>query len=272
MLPILKYAGGKRKELENFRHLIPSDFDTYIEPFCGGGAVFFDLEPKKAIINDINSRLVSFYITVARAYPRLHQELEILQRIYMEDSNNGEPNIAKRSNLYYFMRDIFNGIEKSGYLDATVYYFINKTTYSGLTRYNSKGEFNVPFGKYKRFSISSLTQEHSELLSNTKILNTDFEEVLALAKSDDFIFLDPPYDCVFSQYGNIANDFSEDEHRRLAGDFKNLSCRALLVIGKTPLTEELYANYIVDEYPIKYAVNIKNRIKGDATHIVVANY
>ena len=86
-----------------------------------------------------------------------------------------------------------------------------------------------------------------------------------MAKKDDFMFLDPPYDCVFNDYGNIdmMNGFNEDEHRRLAKDFKNLKCKALMIIGKTPLTMELYGDYVFDEYYKNYAVNIKNRFNND---------
>ena len=95
-----------------------------------------------------------------------------------------------------------------------------------------------------------------------------------MAEADDFIFLDPPYDCVFNDYGNIdmMNGFDEAEHRRLAADFRNLPCRALMIIGKTPLTEELYGEYIFDEYYKNYSVNIKNRFNNDKMHIIVKNY
>ena len=95
-----------------------------------------------------------------------------------------------------------------------------------------------------------------------------------MTKDNDFVFLDPPYDCVFSDYGNeeYKNGFNDDSHRKLAQDFKNLSCKTLMVIGKTSLTEELYRNMIVDEYAKKYAVNIRNRFKASANHILIANY
>lgn len=95
-----------------------------------------------------------------------------------------------------------------------------------------------------------------------------------MTKSNDFVFLDPPYDCVFSDYGNkeYKDGFNDDSHRKLAQDFKNLGCKALMVIGKTSLTEKLYGNMIVDEYAKKYAVNIRNRFKVAANHILVANY
>jgi DNA adenine methylase len=95
-----------------------------------------------------------------------------------------------------------------------------------------------------------------------------------LAEKNDFIFLDPPYDSVFNDYGNtnLPNGFDEIEHQRLAVEFKKLSCRALMVVGKTPLTLALYGDYICDEYHKNYAVNIRNRFNSNSTHIVVKNY
>lgn len=153
-------------------------------------------------------------------------------------------------------------------------FFINKTAYSGMIRYNAKGEYNVPFGRYKNFNTKLITEEHYELLKRTKIYNYDYSEIFNMAGNDDFIFLDPPYDCVFSDYGNetYRDGFGEDEHRRLANDFANLPCKSLLVIGKTALTEELYGKCIVEEYDKSYAVNIRNRFKSDAKHIIVTNY
>ena len=169
---------------------------------------------------------------------------------------------------------MFNGLSEKKYSDALLYYFINKTAYSGMIRYNSKGEFNVPYGRYKHLNTSLVTKEHSELLKNAEIFNSDYKNIFDMAKSDDFIFLDPPYDCVFSDYGNAEykDGFNDDAHRKLAQDFKNLPCKALLVIGRTSLTEELYGNQIIDEYEKSYAVNIRNRFKAAATHILVANY
>jgi DNA adenine methylase len=93
-----------------------------------------------------------------------------------------------------------------------------------------------------------------------------------MATPNDIMFLDPPYDCIFNSYGNLEKDFDDDEQRRLAEDFKNLNTRALMVIAKTPLTEELYKKYIIDEYDKNYSVNIKNRFKSEAKHIIIKNY
>lgn len=173
--------------------------------------------------------------------------------------------------LYYHLRDMYNGLTPSTYLDGTLYYFI-KTAYYGMIRYNAQGQYNVPFGRYKHFRVNNILPQHSTSLQNAQILQTDFENIFALANANDFMFLDPPYDCIFHDYGNMTTNFGEDEHRRLASAIQNVNCRILMVIGRTPLTEELYAGHIVSEYPVRYSVNIRNRFDTDTTHIVVTNY
>ena len=283
MKPMIKYRGGKSKEISHFINHMPSEYNRYIEPFFGGGALYFYLEPQKAIINDVNTRLYCFYKQIKEEFPTVIKQLEELQKIY--DKNQNEYEELKKKNpkdrvenknevLYYKLRNMFNHKIECEYLDAVVYFFINKTAYSGMIRYNANGEYNVPFGRYKNFNTKLITDKHYELLKRTDIFNYDYSKIFEMADNSDFIFLDPPYDCVFSDYGNenYKNGFGEDEHRRLANDFVNLPCKALLVIGKTQLTEELYGKYIVEEYDKSYAVNIRNRFKADAKHIIVTNY
>lgn len=282
MKPIIKYRGGKSKEINNFIEFIPNQYDRYIEPFAGGAALFFYLAPNAALINDINSRLVNFYSAVRENFDSLKAELTRLELTYrsnqmeyeqikMKDKSRHVEN--KNEALYYLLRDMYNGIVEKKYLDATLYYFINKTSYSGMLRFNSKGEFNVPFGRYKNFNTQLVSEEHSELLKRTEITNEDYSEIFNRCTVNDFVFLDPPYDCIFTDYGNIEqNGFTEDNHRRLAQDFRNLESRSLMVIGKTPLTEELYRPFIRAEYSKTYAVNIRNRFKSESTHLVVTNF
>ena len=282
MNPVIKYRGGKSREIPKFIQYIPDSFSRYIEPFFGGGAVFFYLEPDAAIINDANSRLMDFYRQLRDDYPSMRKQLSELQVEYEINQKeykkrkaiNPEERIPnKNEDLYYKMRDIFNHPDGS-YLDGVVYFFINKTAYSGMIRYNSNGEYNVPFGRYPNFNTRLVTEGHSKLLQNAELYTGDYKKIFDMVENDDFIFLDPPYDCVFNDYGNIdmMNGFDETEHRRLAEDFKNLNCRALMIIGKTKLTEELYKGYIFDEYYKNYAVNIKNRFNNDKMHIIVKNY
>lgn len=283
MKPLVKYRGGKSKEILNLEKHIPQFNGRYIEPFFGGGAMFFYLEPKKAIINDINSKLMEFYKGVKTNFETLQRELSDIERTYRINRKKFEELKAKtpteRVNdeneaLYYQIRDMFNDLVEKKYSDALLYFFINKTAYSGMIRYNSKGEFNVPYGRYANLNTSLATKAHSKLLSNTEIYNLDYKDIFEMAEEDDFMFLDPPYDCVFSDYGNAEHKdgFNEKNHTELANTYKKLKCKALMVIGRTPLTEKLYGDMIVDEYGKSYAVNIRNRFKSEASHILISNY
>lgn len=280
---MIKYRGGKSKEIPHIMGHIPRFAGRYIEPFFGGGALFFHLEPEQAIINDINPKLIGFYRGVRDDYNHLRRELDEIERQYTNNRKDFDtlkalyPNERvedKNEELYYRLRDMFNETTDKQYSDALLYYYINKTAYSGMIRYNARGEFNVPFGRYRHLNTQSVSPAHSQLLQRADIFNTDYSEIFKMCEADDFVFLDPPYDCVFSDYGNeeYRNGFNENNHRRLASDFANLPCKALMVIGGTPLTKELYKRYIIDEYEKSYAVNIRNRFKSAARHIVVANY
>lgn len=282
MRPILKYRGGKAGEISRFLSHIPHDFDRYIEPFFGGGALFFYLEPRQALINDTNSKLMAFYRQLRDDYPLMRKQLDALQEIY--ESNQEEFRKLKNSypdqripnaneELYYRMRHLYN-YPDGGLSEGVLYFFINKTAYSGMIRHNRRGEYNVPFGRYASFNTRLITQGHSDLLQRAELFNLDYREIFAMAKEDDFLFLDPPYDCVFNDYGNLekSSGFDEAAQRRLAADFKELPCRALMIIGKTPLTQELYGSFAVDEYAKSYTVNIKNRFNSDNVHMIVKNY
>mgnify|MGYP004542523087 CR=1 FL=1 len=283
MKPIIKYRGGKSKEIPQILPYIPQFTGRYIEPFFGGGALFFYLEPRNAIINDINKNLIAFYEDVKYNYPKIKEELSAIEITYKKNRNAFDEMKALKPNarvndanekLYYKIRDMYNELCDREISFGTIYYFINKTAYSGMIRYNSNGHFNVPYGRYKNFNTSLLTEAHHNLLENAEIFNCSYENIFAMAKEDDFIFLDPPYDCVFSDYGNenMKDGFGEERHRKLAKDFRELKCKALMVIGKTELTEELYGDLVVAEYEKSYAVNIRNRFKSESQHILVTNY
>lgn len=283
MKPMIKYRGGKSKEIPHIMEHIPNFNGRYIEPFLGGGAVFFHIEPEQAIINDINTPLMDFYRGVRDDYQNLRQELDEIEAIY--NKNRAEFEALKalhpdervedhNEELYYKIRNMYNKLAEKKYSDALLYYFINKTAYSGMIRYNVRGEFNVPFGRYKNINTKLVTKQHSKLLQKSELFNTDYSEIFNMSQPGDFIFLDPPYDCIFSDYGNekYRDGFNEDNHRQLAQDFRNLGCMAMMVIGRTPLIEELYNGMIVDDYGKQYSVNIRNRFKSVANHIVVTNY
>lgn len=283
MKPLIKYRGGKSKEILHIIKHIPQFSGRYIEPFFGGGAMFFHLEPKKAIINDINTKLMAFYLGVKNNFQTLKTELSEIEKQYAINRNKFEELKSKtpdkrvddgNESLYYQIRDMFNELTDKKFSDALLYFFINKTAYSGMIRYNAKGEFNVPYGRYANLNTSLVTKAHNKLLGSTEIYNLDYSGIFNMAEEDDFMFLDPPYDCVFSDYGNAEykDGFNEKNHIELANSYKNLKCKALMVIGRTPLTEKLYGDMIVDEYGKSYAVNIRNRFKSSATHILISNY
>ena len=163
MKPLVKYRGGKSKEIPHLIKHIPKYNGRYIEPFFGGGALFFHLEPKRAIINDINSKLISFYLGVKNDFDTLKEELTELERVYTINRRNFEELKSKTPDkrvddnnepLYYQIRDMFNELTEKKYSDALLYFFINKTSYSGMIRYNAKGEFNVPYGRYANLNTS----------------------------------------------------------------------------------------------------------------------
>ena len=224
MNPVLKYRGGKSREIPRFLCHIPDDFHRYLEPFFGGGSVYFYLEPDRAILGDINERLMTFYRHLRDHYPLMRRQLDALQKQY--ESNQAayrqlkEERPAERvpnanEDLYYHMRNLFNHPDGS-YLDGVLYFFINKTAYSGMIRYNKNGEYNVPFGRYPHLNTQLVTQRHSDLLQGAELFCADYSQIFRMAQEDDFIFLDPPYDCVFHDYGDkgqTTNGFVETEHR-----------------------------------------------------------
>ncbi|MGP5417769.1 DNA adenine methylase [Psychrobacter faecalis] len=283
MKPVIKYRGGKSKEIKFFQDYIPKKFDIYHEPFFGGGSLYFSIEPARARLNDINEKLVNFYRTVGSNYSLIRQELDQIQDIYEKNRACYEERKVKSLDIrvvdeneafYYKLRDMYNGLIPKCYDDASLYYFINKTAYSGMIRYNKKGEFNVPYGRYKNFNTKLLTESHSELLRTSELFNGDYSLIFNKMESNDFMFLDPPYDTTFSDYGNVefTGDFDEEHHRRLASDFRNLSGPALMIIGSTPLVEELYSPFIKDRYQKIYGVNIRNRFKSESEHLIITNY
>lgn len=280
--PILKYRGGKSKELDMYLKYVPR-FEKYYEPFFGGGATFFALEPQRARIADINEKLIRFYLDLVDNYEKTKRELKELQLEYTENrriflarkkKNPFDHVEDPNDKLYYSIRDMFNLEIDAKYTYSTIYYFINKTAYSGMIRYNKQGKFNVPYGRYANFNTNLLNKQQYDLLSKAEIANESYEHSFAMATSKDFLFLDPPYDTKFSSYGNeeFTGDFGEEDHRKLAENFKNLSAPALMIISSTPLTEELYHKYIQEKYLKNYSVNIRNRFNSKAEHLIVANY
>ena len=256
--PIVKWSGGKKDELKKIIPHLPDNFSTYLEPFIGGGALYFHLNPEKAVINDVHKELIDFYQAIKDG----HSD-EIYK--FMSDHPNEEE-------TYYKVR----AYDNTDPLDnAKRFYYLRKTCFRGMLRYNKKGKFNIPYGRYKTYKFEDIKNErYAELLKKTEIHNKSFEYIFEnYNDKENFMFLDPPYDSEFTDYGYCS--FGKEEHKTLAKCFKETNIRCLMVIGKTPFIEELYSGYIVEEYDKKYRFKLHSGRVGNeinTKHIVIKNY
>ena len=257
--PIFKWSGGKSDEIKKFIEHIPTDYNYYLEPFIGGGSVFFHLKPKKAAISDVHQELVDFYNSIKKGHSN-----DIYK--FMKENPNEEE-------TYYKIR---NEMEIKNELDkAKRFYYQRKTCFRGMLRYNKKGKFNIPFGRYKTYNYEILQNtDYEKLLKNTDIYCKSFEHIFKKYNSKkNFMFLDPPYDSEFTDYGYCQ--FGKEEQKKLAECFKKTKIRCLMIIGKTPFIEELYKDYIVSEYDKKYRFKLHSgRIGNEINnkHMIIKNY
>lgn len=256
--PIVKWSGGKKDELKHILPHIPISYSTYLEPFIGGGAVYFHLNPEHAVINDVHKELVDFYQSIKNGNSSAIYD-------FMKEHPNEEE-------IYYKVR----GYDNTDVLDnAKRFYYLRKTCYRGMLRYNKKGGFNIPFGRYKTYNFEEIkNKEYEELLKRTEIFNSSFENIFNnYNDSDNFMFLDPPYDSAFTDYGYCI--FGKEEQKKLAKCFKETNIKCLMIIGKTPFIEELYKDYIVDEYDKKYRFKLHSGRVGNeinTKHLIIKNY
>ena len=257
--PMVKWSGGKSDEIKKFIKYIPDDIDTYLEPFMGGGSVFFYLSPNKSVISDVHSELTDFYSEIKKG-----NASDIYK--FMEKHPNDEK-------TYYQVRDKFE--IKSPLDNACRFFYQRKTCFRGMLRYSKSGHFNIPFGRYKTYNFEILKDnKYENLLKNSQVFNKDFSYIFEKFNGkNNFMFLDPPYDSEFTDYGYCS--FGKEEHKQLAQCFKETDIRCLMIIGKTPFIEELYKGYIVDEYDKKYRFKIhSNRVGSEINnkHLIIANY
>jgi DNA adenine methylase len=256
--PLIKWSGGKYDELKIIKQYLPIKYSLYIEPFIGSGALFFDLQPPKSIICDTHIELIDFYNEIKNGN---------INKIYdfMETNKNDE-------DTYYNIRDNLK-IENS-IINASRFYYLRKTCYRGMLRYNKSGKFNIPFGKYKTCNYDILLDSsYEELLKKSIIICGDYKTIFNEYNSEDnFIFLDPPYDSIFKNYG--YNDFTEKDHIELSQFFKTTKNKCMLVIGKTDFIVSLYKDYIKYEYTKNYKFKIHSgRINNlNNKHLIICNY
>ncbi len=297
--PFLKWAGGKTQLLDEVRKRIPvqveeGEVPVFVEPFVGGGAVYFFLNGmfdfKTCHIFDINEELVLAYTVVRDDVESLIHELDAIAKEYVPR------NEAARKDYYYQVRETFNQTKqeidfsrfrKAWTERAAQLIFLNKTCFNGLFRVNAQGEFNVPFGSYKKPAILNATilRADSALLKNTEIHQGDFTTAGPYISGDSFVYFDPPYRPLnpTSSFTGYAKDgFSDDEQRRLARFFTE--CHAtgskLMLSNSDPRNsnpedqffDSLYADYRIERVPAKRYINRDGTKRGAIHEIIVTNY
>ncbi len=248
--PILKWAGGKTQLLDKLTPIFPKKFNKYIEPFFGGGAVFFNLMPEKSVIADSNPELINLYTQIAKNLNAVIFHLETYK-------NTKE--------FFYNVRALdIQSLSPEEKAARTI--FLNKTCFNGLYRVNKKGQFNVPFGNYPKPKIIDYENlfNVSQALQNTTIILGDYKGVLKqFAEPNDFIFLDPPY-LPISEYSDFKRytkeQFYEEDHFELAQEVERLhelGCQVILTNSNHPLVHELFSKFKVSVFATKRHISCK---------------
>ena len=269
--PVVKWVGGKRQLLDDITPLLPKQISTYCEPFLGGGAVLFARQPKNAIINDLNDDLMLVYEVI-------RDDVESLIMSLQEHENT--------SDHFYQVRDLDRDKESYKLLSkiekASRIIYLNKTCYNGLFRVNASGEFNSPFGHYKKPNIVNepVLRAVSKYLSspNIQLFSEDFAATLQRVPRGGFIYLDPPYDPVSdtaSFTGYNKGGFDKAEQIRLKECCDALTQRGvkfLLSNSATEFIRELYAEYAIKTVYAKRAINSDADKRGAVQEVLIRNY
>lgn len=267
--PVLKWAGGKRRLIGEIIKLFPTDYHkrAYHEPFFGGGAIFFYLAPEKGSINDVNIRLMNFYKVLKDKPDELINEAS--KYVYKKDE-------------YYRLRSRFNEDSLSNVEDAAILLYLNKTGYNGLYRVNSKGRYNVPFGRYKNPTIidEEKIREASAILKRIDIYSERFTSVKKKAESGDIVYFDPPYLPIsetsdFTEYSKVG--FGYDDHELLRDTCVELDEKGVLFIQSNSHIEaiiELYEDigeFSINTVQMNRAINSKASSRGEVNEILITN-
>lgn len=252
LLPLFKWTGGKRKEIPIIKRFLPdfvknNEKYTYVEPFVGAGALFWALNNLNGhnIINDYDYDVANFYRQIKIQDKTFLKSVHEASELYIDKTKHSE----QEANYYIWRnKDKNNGLERLSPADrASRFWIVNQLAFSGMRRFNSSGEFNVPYGHYKNLNAEHLTSKaHVSLLQKTDILDGDYKTVVeANDTPQTFIFLDPPYTRVMKKY-SANNEFGDNKQEELASTLKNLkNAKWMIVIDKSELTNRLYKDYII---------------------------
>jgi DNA adenine methylase len=262
--PFLKWAGGKGRLIEQYRPYFPGRIDRYHEPFLGGGAIFFYLLPPRAILMDINRELVNVYrcirdqVEAVIAHLKVHQKNHCKTYYYWVRGNPGKTDVERAARLIY----------------------LNKTCFNGLYRENSRGQFNVPIGKYKspRICDPDLLRAASGVLQQVQIQAGTFETVLTEAGANDFVYFDPPYHPIsetscFTAYSRYS--FRAEDQVRLRNTFAELARRGIKVMlsnSDCEFIRDLYQDFNLHTIYAARAINSKAERRGKITELLITSY
>lgn len=270
--PLVKWAGGKRQLLPHIHAALPTDAPRrFYEPFIGGGAVLFSLEPARARVNDLNGELINLYEVVRDCVDELIAELA------------GYPNEAE---FFYALRAADRDAQRFAALSpverAARTLYLNRTCYNGLYRVNAAGQFNAPFGRYKNPTIcdeGTLRAVHRYFANNDVAFSQgDFAVAVAEAREGDFVYFDPPYDPVnvtssFTGYQKGGFDRAEQERlKEICDDLDRRGVKFLLSNSATDFIRELYADYEVGIVGATRAINSVGSKRGKVDEVLVRNY
>jgi len=260
--PFLKWAGGKRQILNELRNYYPKDFNRYFEPFLGGGAVFFDLIPKSAVLSDLNKELINCYIKVRDEVDELINKLK--KHIYDKE-------------YYYNIRSL-DGVDSIERASRTI--FLNRTGYNGLYRVNKKGQFNVPFGRHINPQIcdEDNLQACSGALKRVDIESVSFEVAIEKVLKNDFVYFDPPYIPISSTANFTAYDkigFGMNSQEKLAKVFEDLDRRkAKIMLSNSNVSWVVhrYKNFNQKIIKAKRSISCNGQKRDDVFELIITNY
>ncbi len=272
--PFLKWAGGKTRLLPQFEQFFPLHFHRYFEPFVGSGAVFFHVQPGDAVLSDANPNLIAAY-----QHLRWHVE-DVIARLGGIRTRYHAMTPEQQQQEYYRVRTAYNRLPVGEIEKSALLIFLNKTGYNGLYRENSRGEFNVPFGRYDNpplFDAANL-RAVSHALKGAELVSEHYSRVVQTARQGDFIYFDPPYmplskTSSFTSYTKDA--FSLEQQEALASVARQLAGRGVLVMlsnSNSPLMRELYSDFFLHEVWASRAVNSKADSRGKITELLITNY
>ncbi len=268
--PFLKWVGGKRQLIPSITNLLPKKYTNYYEPFIGGGALLFHIQPKKAVINDFNSELINVYKVIKDNVDELIEDLK---------------NHKNESDYFYTIRALDRAEKYEGLSEvekASRIIFLNKTCYNGLYRVNNSGEFNAPFGRYKNPNIvNEITLKAvSKYLNNSNILmlSQDFETIFENIEKNAFVYLDPPYDPVskssnFTGYNQGGfNGYDQIRLKNLCDKLNEKGVKFLLSNSDTEFIKDQYKDYQINYVKANRFINSDAKKRGEINEVLIRNY